>query len=343
MLDHVEVRAKQIMLDFEREGVPFSLRKFEEAFLQKEENYNLITYFDHWIKIKEEEKKFSTASQYFSARNALVEYRGKGKDIHFSDVDSKFLHGFERWLRANRQCRDTSISVYMRAIRTIFNRAIKEDKIISSELYPFHDYKISKLKTETQKRAIPKEKVKEIERLEFEEGTWHRLAQDIFLFIYYTRGMNFVDIAHLTERNIVNGRIVYQRKKTKKIFNIGLHPKAGAILNHYRQNKKHESPFIFPVFDEFVHQTEKQKYHRRKTLLRKVNHYIAEIAEMVGIDNFKVTTYVGRHTYATTLKNAGISVAVISEALGHESERVTQIYLKQFDDDELDRADLEAL
>lgn len=343
VLDHIEHQAQKVIRDFEIEGTPFSFRKFEEVFLQKEEDHTLVSYFDQWIRIKEEEKKFASASQYLSARNAILEYWAKGTDLLFSDVDSKFLHGFERWLRSKRNCKDTSISVYMQAIRSLFNKAIKEDKIIKQELYPFYEYKISKLKKQTQKRAIPKEKVKEIENLVFEEGSALRLAQDIFLFIYYTRGINFVDIAHLTEENIANGRILYQRKKTKKIFNIGLHPKAEEILNYYRQNKKHAGPYIFPVFDELVHQTEKQRYHRRKTLLRKVNKSMTKIAQMVGIENLKVTTYVGRHTYATTLKNAGISIAVISEALGHESENVTQIYLKQFDHDELDQADLEAL
>lgn len=134
VLDQIELRAKQIIREFEMEGITFSLRNFEDVFLQKEEEFCFTSYFDHWIKIKEEGKRFATASQYLSAKNAVVEYWSKKRDIQFSDVDSRFLHGLERWLRSHRNCRDTSISVYMQAIRTVFNKAIKEDKIIKPDL-----------------------------------------------------------------------------------------------------------------------------------------------------------------------------------------------------------------
>ena len=37
------------------------------------------------------------------------------------------------------------------------------------------------------------------------------------------------------------------------------------------------------------------------------------------------------------MKKKGVSTAVISESMGHESERVTQIYLESFENKELDR------
>ena len=48
-------------------------------------------------------------------------------------------------------------------------------------------------------------------------------------------------------------------------------------------------------------------------------------------------TYVARHTWATLAKQCGAPVAVISEGLGHASEKITHIYLKEFDSDVLDR------
>ena len=52
----------------------------------------------------------------------------------------------------------------------------------------------------------------------------------------------------------------------------------------------------------------------------------------------KLTTYVARHSYATILKRAGVSISIISESLGHSSERVTQIYLDGFENSQIDRA-----
>ena len=50
----------------------------------------------------------------------------------------------------------------------------------------------------------------------------------------------------------------------------------------------------------------------------------------------KITHYWARHTFATTLKRSGISIAIISEALGHSSESMTKAYLDKFEQTEMD-------
>ena len=52
----------------------------------------------------------------------------------------------------------------------------------------------------------------------------------------------------------------------------------------------------------------------------------------------KLTTYCARHSYATVLKRAGVATSIISESLGHSSEKVTQIYLDSFENNQIDRA-----
>jgi site-specific recombinase XerD len=47
---------------------------------------------------------------------------------------------------------------------------------------------------------------------------------------------------------------------------------------------------------------------------------------------------VARHSYATVLKRSGVSTSVISEAMGYDSERTTQIYLDNFENDVFDEA-----
>ena len=52
----------------------------------------------------------------------------------------------------------------------------------------------------------------------------------------------------------------------------------------------------------------------------------------------KLTTYVARHSYATVLKRAGVATSIICESLGHSSEKVTQIYLDNFENNQIDKA-----
>jgi len=51
-----------------------------------------------------------------------------------------------------------------------------------------------------------------------------------------------------------------------------------------------------------------------------------------------LTTYVARHSYATVLKRSGVSTSIISESLGHSSERVTQVYLDSFENKQINDA-----
>ena len=49
-------------------------------------------------------------------------------------------------------------------------------------------------------------------------------------------------------------------------------------------------------------------------------------------------TYWARHSYATVLKRSGVPTSIICESLGHSSERVTQIYLDSFENEQIDEA-----
>ena len=49
-------------------------------------------------------------------------------------------------------------------------------------------------------------------------------------------------------------------------------------------------------------------------------------------------SHTARHTYATVLKRSGVSVALISESLGHSDLSTTQIYLDSFENSQIDEA-----
>jgi len=259
----------------------------------------------------------------------------KSSSLILAEIDYHFLLKFEKWLRKKRKLKDTSISVYMRNIRTVLNKAIKKDKILKQEHYPFHDYEISKLDHTTKTRATTKEVIHKIRDTTFPDHSREQLAQHVFIFSYYSRGMNFVDISLLTTKNIMGDRIEYKRSKTKKNFSFKILQPVRDILDFYLEHNKMKGDYIFPIYDEAIHKTPKQMYNRRKQALRTINDQFPAIAEKIKMKGLKLTTYVSQHTYATTLKNADVSIAKISEALGHSTEKVTQTYLKQFDKDGL--------
>lgn len=108
---------------------------------------------------------------------------------------------------------------------------------------------------------------------------------------------------------------------------------AKEIINKYCDSKR---KFLFPILDN-KSRTATQIKDRIYDVLANVNHHLNEIGKSLGIE-LKITTYVARHSYATVLKRAGVSTAIISESLGHSSEKVTQIYLDCFENKQVDDA-----
>ena len=96
------------------------------------------------------------------------------------------------------------------------------------------------------------------------------------------------------------------------------------------------SPYLFPIFSN-RHTTEQEKANRLHKVITKVNKRLKQIGEELGIP-IPITTYVARHSQATIMKKAGISTAIIGQIMGHSSERVTQVYLDSFDNEQINNA-----
>lgn len=261
--------------------------------------------------------------------NSLIEFNGH-LDIPFAEMDIVWLRRYEAFLRRKGLAENT-IGIRFRTLRSIYNVAIEEDAV-SAELYPFKKLKVSKLHQETAKRALSKE---DIERVLSYKSTnrYMRFPIDIFAFTYYCGGINFVDIAHLTKANIVDGRLIYKRQKTKKLIKIPLQPQAVALIEKYSND---ESQYLFPILSDF-HKTDIQQANRIHKVISKVNERLKQIGKALNLP-IALTTYVARHSQATVMKRAGVSTAVIREIMGHSSERVTQIYLDSFDNEQVDTA-----
>lgn len=261
--------------------------------------------------------------------NSLIEFNGH-LDIPFAEMDIAWLRRYEAFLRRMGLAENT-IGIRFRTLCSIYNVAIEEDAV-SAELYPFKKLKVSKLHQETAKRALSKE---DIERVLSYKSTnrYMRFPIDIFAFTYYCGGINFVDIAHLTKANIMDGRLIYKRQKTKKLIKIPLQPQAVALIEKYSSD---DSQYLFPILSDF-HKTDIQQANRIHKVISKVNERLKQIGELLNLP-IPLTTYVARHSQATVMKRAGVSTAVIREIMGHSSERVTQIYLDSFDNEQVDNA-----
>jgi len=68
-----------------------------------------------------------------------------------------------------------------------------------------------------------------------------------------------------------------------------------------------------------------------------VNDKLKKLGEQLGLD-IPLTSYVARHGWASIAKDRNIPLAIISEAMGHDSEKTTRIYLASLDTSAVDKA-----
>jgi integrase/recombinase XerD len=330
------LEAERLVYDIESDKRNFSAYEIKSK-LKKERVNNpfVIVYFDSIIERFIGSGQIKNAEIYKDTKRNLS-YFINGKKIHFSDIDIQFINKFVEFMKMKGKGMNT-IYIYLRTLRALINKAIKEE-VCSEKYYPFKNYSLSKYsKIKTDKRAISKDEISKIIFVNLDKHPHLIDAKNIFLFSFYCRGMNFIDIALLRWKDLKNERLIYTRQKTKELFNIELLEPAKKILKYYHNvTFTNLQDFVFPIFNS-NHSSPISMYNRKVKMLRKINKDLKEIGKLANLES-ELTTYVARHTYATILRQKGISTAVISEALGHDSEKTTQIYLVSFENSVLDNA-----
>ena len=279
--------------------------------------------------------KVGNSYAYLNLRTTLHNFYGKKLNFLFNAVDVSFCNKFEAWMRKN-QFEDTTMHYYFRTLRATYNKAV-EAKCVDREKNPFIEYKLSRFSTKTKKRALPKESLKKILKMNCSGMSEKaRLAHDVFSFSYYCGGISLVDVANLTPDNIIDGRLIYERQKTHGMINLVMLDEAKAIIERYA-TYQNRAGYLFPILDNRVHITPMQKFNRVRKLCTQLNKELHKITAKLEIKE-DVTTYVARHSFATILKKSGVNIGIISQALGHQDIKTTQIYLSKFDDEQVDSA-----
>lgn len=262
--------------------------------------------------------RFGTANSYQQVINGLRKF-SKGKDLLFKDITYHFLTNYEtnHFAKGNSA---NGLAVYLRTIRSIYNKAIKSG-IVEKELYPFSSYKIKS--SPTEKRALDWSYLEKIFKLKIKPDHVCFHARNYFIASYMMYGVNFKDMALLKRTDIKDGRLLYRRKKTSKIYDIKIIPQLKKILDFYlEQNQKSE--FIFPIIKrKELHLQEKDILWARK----RYNKKLKLLAEECGIEK-NLTSYVSRHSFATQAMLQEVPLNAISTMLGHTSLKTTQVYLK---------------
>lgn len=289
---------------------------------------DLFRFFRRQIKLKEQKKRFASATLYGAVLESLRSYT-QGRSCSFERLSARFVSGYAEFLQA-RGLAAGSISKYFDVFRTVCTRAAIEGLPVQKERI-FAGVQVHAGKT--CKRAVRKQLLARIARLSLDDDATLAYARDLFLFSFFARGISFVDMLHLTPRNLRDGRLEYYRAKCGTHIAMSVTPQMEHIVRKYAVSG--DDTFLFPTLrglpaDAGV------RYKAYRSALRNMNRALERIARRAGIETH-LTTYVARHSWASCAKDARVPIPVIKEALGHASIKTTEIYLREFDIGVIDR------
>lgn len=279
--------------------------------------------------LQEEEKRAagdeSTADLYRAVCNHFRNFSGR-RELSLKEVTPGMVHGFVEWLR-ERGLRVNSVNSYLSNLRAMYNRACLGWRKKPQES-PFAGLRLKR--EETHKRAVSEIVIGQIASLDLINEPKKQLAVDLALFSFMACGIPFVDIVHLTRDNLIkNGKVLsYRRKKTGALIEMEITTGIQFLLDRYNQP---DAEYIFPVLPENA------THEQYKYCLAKENRYLKEICLLLSLPE-KLTTYVFRHTWASEAYHRNVPIGIISQALGHATEKMTHTYLSAFSLDKVTEA-----
>ena len=290
--------------------------------------------YKNFIKKILREGRISSGMYYHCSYVSLKKFRG---NVRLEEITVSFLYEYESWL-ANQNISKTTIGMYLRPLRTIFNEAIEDGVIKREKCYPFGRRKYRIPASKNTKKSLDLNDIKKIYYYECDlKNESEQRAKDYWLFSYFGNGMNPKDIAGLKYKNIHDGYLVFERSKTEralrsdpKPITVFINDDMKIIIERCGNKDKSPNNYIFPVMEPGI--SPLRQYELMQLFVSFINAWMKRILKNLGI-NKKATTYVARHTFSTVLKRSGTSTEYIQEALGHSNIKTTENYLDSFDKD----------
>ena len=301
-----------------------------QEFQNKSSDITLFNRMQKTISKLWKQGQYRTSETYTATLNSFREFRN-GKDLYFEDMDSDLLLSYEYYLKAKSLSPNT-VSFYMKRLRAVYNKAV--DDGFAENKNPFKRVITSSEKT--VKRAIPVKYIRKLKDLDLSHSVSKSFARDMFLFSFYTRGMSFVDMAYLQKKDLKGKVLTYRRKKTGQLLSVRWERCMQEIVDRY--SSPGMSPYLLAIINNLDGDIRKQ-YRNVQSL---INRNLKAIGDSINI-TIPLTMYVARHSWASIARNEGIPVSVISEGMGHDSEKTTQIYLASLETQVIDKANRKIL
>lgn len=321
-IDETEIKLFKLFQEMQSDGTVVTARELYNRFFnigphKKVERMIIATFHEHNQECRAlmgRDFELGTIKKYETITRLLQRYIKKkyeAEDLPLARLDRDFVHGFELYLKIDRNQQQNTVARYMKGLKKITNRALTNEWITKD---PFAGFKVKTVQTDPTFLSLDELHI--IYKHHF-DGVLE-VVRDMFIMAAFT-GLAFIDISNLRKEHVVtdnegNMWIRKPRQKTEVVQNIPLLDIPKQILKKYEDNAKAlKKGTLLPVPCNQV-----------------MNRYLKEIGTICGISKI-LTTHVARHTYATVCLSQGVRIENVSKMLGHTSIKMTQHYARVLD------------
>lgn len=321
---------------------PFTYNQFEKTIVRKTTDATNVVYlYNYVIKRYKARKQVSTASLYELSKKSIETFltdtkRAKKIDqLSLFDINKDWLLDYEFFMLDEKKRSLTTVSIYLRCLRSIFNKAIDE-KDIEREFYPFGGKKYEIPEAQNKKKALTKEELIKLFNLNGATPEQEK-AKDFWFLSYSCNGMNIKDLLLLKNKNIKSDKFEFTRAKTRLTskkkatkITVYLNEYINNMIDKYGNEDKSPENYIFPILSHGINAEEQQK--KIKNFTKFINQNLKKLCKNNKLPE-DISTYWARHTFATQSIKKGASMEFMRESLGHKDMKTTQNYFAGFDDE----------
>lgn len=270
----------------------------------------MVDYINDFAKLK---RTISTQKAYELTARKVKAFDATAT---FDTINTDWLRRFEK------KCLETlsinATAIQLRNIRAVFNWAIDNEV---TDKYPFRRFKV---RHETVAiRNISAETLAEIRDYPVEPGL--EMYRDLFMLSFYLCGINAGDL--LKCKGLTNGRMVYHRQKTGRLYDLPVYPEAQAIIDRWRGKDWLLCPLdtynnylnFLPHWNDGLRKIGKKEIPppKRGKVAKTIWHPLVP----------DITTYTARYTFASIAAELDIPRETIALCLGHSWTDVTARYV----------------
>ena len=258
----------------------------------------LLEYFSHCIAAYESDGR-PYARSLRSGRQSLRKFTG-GADVALGAMDRYFISRYASYLR--ERVSPATVSFYLAVLRNVVNKAGSEGLLPGSFQWPEGcGPEAPEARGLSAGSPVDIPTLRRIERMDLSEFPLLDLARDMFMFGFYARGMELVDLACLKVSDVCREVLTYRRRGNGSSRAVPLGGKAMAIVAKYSGS---DSEFLFPIL--------RRKWVRSYASARaELGAALRGVGERLGLP-VRLTFGMSRCSWEALSKSANVAESLIS-------------------------------